>query len=74
MKGELLVFKVLPGEGSTALQKRISELIVEQFVDFLGGGLQDFRPGQSSSSSSHDPDRAYDALDAPGCGFFLTFH
>ena len=36
-------------------------------------GLQDFRPGQSSSSSSHVPARAYDALDAPGDGFFRTF-
>ena len=64
----------LPGQGSTALQKRISELIVEQFGDFSGGGLQDFRPGQSSSSSSHVPARASDALDAPGYGVFRTFH
>ena len=46
--------------------------IVEQIVDIPGGGLQDFRPGQSSSSSSHHPARAYDALDAPGDGGFLA--
>ena len=46
---------------------------MEQFVNIPGGGLQDFRPGQSSSSSSHDPARASDALDAPGYGFFLLF-
>ena len=34
---------------------RISKRIVEQIVDIpvSGGGLHDFRPGQSSSSSSH---------------------
>ena len=32
-----------------------SEQIVEQIVDIPGGGLQDFRPGQSSFSSSHFP-------------------
>ena len=37
-----------------ASQERISERIVEQIVDsrVFGGGLQDFRPGQSSSASS----------------------
>ena len=42
----------LPGQSSTMLhvsQERISERIVDQIVDFTvsGGGLQDFRPGQS---------------------------
>ena len=40
---------------------------------FSGGGLQDFLPGQSSSSSSHDPARASDCSDAPGYGFFSHF-
>ena len=65
----------LPRQSSTALlssQKRISEQIVEQIVDIRGGGLQDVRPGQSSSSSSHVPARAYDALDAPGDFFFFA--
>ena len=48
----------LPGQGSTALQNRIAELIVERFGEFSGGGLQDFRPGQSSSSSSHRHSRS----------------
>ena len=58
-----------------ASQERSSERIVEQIVDsrVLGGGLQDFLPGQSSSSSSHDPARVYEALDGPGEGFFRTF-
>ena len=47
--------------------------IVEQNAGFSGGGLQDFLPGQSLSSSSHDPARASDALDAPGYGVFRTF-
>ena len=46
---------------------------MEQIVDIPGGGLQDFRPGQSLSSSSHVPARAYDAVDAPGDVFFCTF-
>ena len=38
-------------------EERISERIVEQIVDIpvSGGGLQVFRPGQSSSSSLHVP-------------------
>ena len=66
----------LPRQSSTATpssKKRISERIVEQIVGIPGGGLQDFRPGQSSSSSSHVPARAYDALDAPGDGFCSHF-
>ena len=65
-----------PRQSSTATpssKKRISERIVEQIVDVPGGGLEDFRPVQSSSSSSHVPARAYDALDAPGDGVFRTF-
>ena len=48
----------LPGQGSTALHERMAELMVEQFGDFSGGGLQDFCPGQSSSSSSHPHSRS----------------
>ena len=56
--------------------ERISERNVEQIVDSrgFGGGLQDLRPGLSSSSSSHDPARVSEALDEPGEGFFRTFH
>ena len=63
----------LPGQGSKALQKCISELSVEQFVDIPCGGLQDFRPGQSSPSSSHVPAGISEVLDEPGEGFFRTF-
>ena len=52
----------------------ISERNVEQIVDSrVGEGLQDFLPGQSSSSSSHDPARGFEALDEPGYGFFALF-
>ena len=47
-----------PGQSPTALhssEERISERIAEQIVDIPSGGLQDFRPGQSSCSSSHVP-------------------
>ena len=69
----------LPEQSSTATSssslERISERNVEQIVDSrrFGGGLQDFRPGQSSSSSSHDPARVSEALDEPGEGFFALF-
>ena len=43
----------LPGQSL-----RMAELMVEQFGDFSSGGLQDFRPGQSSSSSSHPHSRS----------------
>ena len=48
----------LPRQSSPALPslERISERIVEQNVDFpVGGGLQDFLPGRSSSASSSSP-------------------
>ena len=63
----------LPGQGSTALlsfEERISERTVEQTVDPPGGGLQDFRPGLSSSSS-YFPAGVPEALDEPGQGFFF---
>ena len=63
-------------QSSTALhvaQERISERIMEQIVDPVsGGGLQDFRPGQSSSSSSHFPAGFPEVLDEPGEGGFRT--
>ena len=66
-----------PEQSSSALhgsQERIIERIVEQIVNFpVGGDLQDFRPRQSSSSSSHVPARVPEALDAPGGGVFRTF-
>ena len=48
---------------------------MEQVVDFpvSGGGLQDFRPRQSSSCSSHFPAGVHDVLDEPREGFFRTF-
>ena len=51
-------------------EERISERIVEQIVDIPGGGLQDFRPGQSSTSSSHIPAQV---VDVPARGA-ETFH
>ena len=62
----------LPEQSSTAwhaAQERSSERIVEQIVDSraVGGGLQEFRPGQgSSASSSFSPGHA-------GEGVFRTF-
>ena len=48
--------------------------IVEQNVDFsVFWRLQDFLPGQSSSSSSRVPARVSEALDEPGEGGFRTF-
>ena len=68
----------LPEQNSTATSssslERISERNVEQIVvSRVGEGLQDFLPGQSSSSSSHDPARGFEALDEPGDGVFRTF-
>ena len=65
----------LPEQSSTASLERISERNVEQIAVSrgFGEGLQDFLPGQSSSSSSHDPARVSEALDEPGEGVFRTF-
>ena len=68
----------LPEQSSTATSssflERISERNVEQIaVSRVGEGLQDFLPGQSSSSSSHDPARGFEALDEPGYGGFSHF-
>ena len=67
-----------PEQGSTAPHSpvvRLSERIVEEIVDIpvSGGGLQDFRPGQSSSSSLHFPAGVQEDLEEPGEGFFRTF-
>ena len=68
----------LPGQSSTASQlslERISERIAEQTVvlPVSLGGLQDFRPKQVSSSSSHVPARDQEGLDEPGEGRFSHF-
>ena len=69
----------LPEQSSTVTSssslERISERIVEQIAVSrgFGEGLQDFLPGQSSSSSSHDPARIAEALDEPGENIFRTF-
>ena len=66
----------VPG-ASTALHgslERISERIVAQNVDFpVGGGLQDFLPGQTSSASSSSPAGVYGSTDGFGEGVFRTF-
>ena len=67
----------LPRQRSTALQasqERTSERIVEQNVAFpIGGGLQDFLPGQTSSASSSSPAGVHGSADGPGEGVFRTF-
>ena len=68
----------LRGQSSTALhvsEERISERIMEQVVDFPVSveGIQDFRTGQSSSSSSHVPSGVHEARDEPGKGFISHF-
>ena len=67
----------LPRQSSTAQHgslDRTSERIVEQNVDFLvGGGLQDFLPGQSSSASSSSPAGVHGSADGPGEGVLRTF-
>ena len=66
----------LPGQSSTALPslERISERIVEQNVEFpVGGGLQDFLPGQSSSATSSSPAGVRGSADRPVEGVFRTF-
>ena len=66
-----------PRQSSTALHgslERTSERIVEQNVAFpAGGGIQDFRPGQSSSASSSSPAGVHGSADGPGEGVFRTF-
>ena len=66
-----------PRQSSTAQlasQERSSERIVEQIVDsrVVGGGLRDFRPGQSSSSSSSSAG-VHGFADELGEGVFRTF-
>ena len=69
----------LPGQSSTSrlsfCSTRFSERIVEQIVDIpvSGGGLQDFRPGQSSPPSSRVPARDQEGLDEPGEAVFSNF-
>ena len=69
----------LPEQSSTVTSSSSSERISERNVEQIavsrgfGEGLQDFPPGQSSSSSSHDPARIAASLDEPGEGVFRTF-
>ena len=68
----------LRGQGPTAPSlslERISEQIVEQTVDIpaAGGGLGDFRPGQSSSSIAHSPAAWLNPEDEPVQRVFRTF-
>ena len=47
---------------------------MEQNVEFpVGGGLQDFRPGQSSSASSSSPAGVRGSADGLWKGFFALF-
>ena len=67
-----------PRQSSTAPcfpLERISEQIVKQIVDIpvSVGGLQDFRPGQSSSSVAHSPAAWLNPEDEPFQGVFRTF-
>ena len=69
----------LLGQSSTAPQfsaERISERIVEQNVDIpaAGGGLQDFRPGQSSSSVARSPAEWLNTEDEAFQEVLRTFH
>ena len=67
-----------PEQSSTAAlssAERISERIVEQNVDIpVGGGLQDFRPGHSSSSVARSPAEWLTTEDEAIQGVFRTFH
>ena len=68
----------LRGQSSTApcsSLERISEQTVEQTVDIptSGGGLADFRPGQSSSSVAHSPAAWLNPEDEPFQGGFSHF-
>ena len=60
---------------SSSSSERISERNVEQIAVSrgFGDGRQDFLPGQSSSSSSHDPARIVETLDEPGGRGFSHF-
>ena len=65
-------------QSSTALhvsQERISERFVEQIADLpvSGGAPQGYRPGQSSSSSSHFPAGVPEDADEPAPGVFRAF-
>ena len=70
----------LPEQSSTVTSSSSLERICERNVEQIavsrgfGEGFQDFLPGQSSSSSSHDPARVAEALDEPWEGVFRTFH
>ena len=75
---EQLVDIPVPGRGGRfaglqGFQTEQSSTAMEQIVDIPGGGPQSFRPGQSSSSSSHFLAGVDEGLDGPGEGVLRTF-
>ena len=75
--GEMLVFKVLSQnrvqQRLFLLQNALLSGLWSRSLVLPGGGLQDFRPVQSSSSSSHFPAGILGDADEPGEGVFRTF-
>ena len=61
-------------QGGRRIAERISARLLEQMFDCIpGGGPHGFRPGQSSSSSSHRPAGISKDTDEPVDGVFRTF-
>ena len=77
MEGEFLVFKVFPLDRilqrCLSWNEFLSGLWSRSLIAPVGGGLQDFRPGQSSSASSSSPAGVHGSADGPGEGVFRTF-
>ena len=73
MEGEVLVFKVFPLDRVQQCCTLLRNAFLSGSFPVSGGGLQDFLPGQSSSSSSHFPAGIPKVLDGPGEGVFRTF-
>ena len=71
VEDQVLVFKVFPLDSvqtASPSKKRISERIVEHFVDPVSSG------GLLGSSSSRSPTGVDERTDEPGEGVFRTFH